>query len=325
MRRVLTILLMALAAAALAPEASAKRIADFDPAAGEFPEGIAVDARGRLFVSLAPLGEIRQRARDGSWTTYAKIDPGTMGLGVLGLAADRQGTLYAAAPTSAPDWHGVVEIPHHGAPRRLAGTDKIAFPNAVTLDRRRNLYVTDSISGTVWRKTPGAPAAPWVQDAALEGTGALGNGFPIGANGIAHTRGALYVANTEKRLLIRIPIRRSGAAGRPEVVRTFTGEGEFLDGVTADAAGRLYVAVAGTNQIGRLDRRGRWTVVADARDGLSLPVSMAFGIRGRDRRTLYIASFSVPPLVEQPDPGVDAVRVKVPGPRLPLGPRRRCA
>jgi hypothetical protein len=57
------------------PAAAATTVTTFDLAKGEPPEGIVFDRGGLLYVSLAPLGEIRRRSADGSWSAFASIGP----------------------------------------------------------------------------------------------------------------------------------------------------------------------------------------------------------------------------------------------------------
>ncbi len=313
MRWPLVVMLAVVIATAWAwPAAASETVVAFDPSRGEFPEGVAFDRRGDLYVSLAPLGDIRRRAADGSWSTFASIEPGTGGLAVLGLAADARGTIYAAAPTNAPEWHGVVAVSRDGVTRRLPGTERIAFPNALAFDHRGNLYVTDSIRGAVWRLSRDGDVELWLEHEALAGTAVL-NPFPLGANGIAYSRGRLYVSNTEKMQVVEIPVSRSGAAGSPSIVHAFHGPSDFVDGVAVDVLGDLYVLLPAASELVRIDRRGRATTLASAEDGLSMPASLTFGARGNGRRTLYITNFSLPDFVPAPMPGVIALDVP-PGP-----------
>ena len=183
MRRLLAIIVgIVVAAASAHPAHASDTVVAFDPNRGEFPEGIALDHHGAMYVGLAPLGEIRRRAPDGSWSTFANIDPGTSGLAVLGLTTDARGTVYAAAPTDAPEWHGVVAISPQGSPRHLAGTERIAFPNGLAFDRRGNLYVTDSIAGAIWRLSRDGEVERWIEHEALAGTAVL-NPFPLAPTG----------------------------------------------------------------------------------------------------------------------------------------------
>ncbi len=321
MRPLLAAVLVSTAVAvSAAPAAAGERIATFDPAKGEFPEGVAVDRSGAVHVSLGPTGGIRRRKNAGTWSTFARIPAGSgTGLAVLGLAADRRGRLYAAAPTDDPAWHGVVVIRPDGTMSRIPGTEAIAFPNALAFDERSNLYVTDSVAGAIWRIARDGAVSRWLQDDALEGTGALGNPFPIGANGITYARGRLFVANLEQRTVLAIGRRRSGGPGPIRVVHRYAAADEFVDGLVADVAGNLYVAVSQHHRVDRIDRHGRVRTVSDAGADLDVPVSLAFGTRGRDRRTLYVTSFGLPPFSTRLQPGLSALRLGVPGMRLPRG------
>jgi sugar lactone lactonase YvrE len=295
--------------------AAAETVVRFDPARGEFPEGIAFGPDGAMYVSLAPRGEVRRFAEDGCSSLVFAVDPGTSGLGILGLAADRNGALYAAVPSNAPSAHGVWAFHPEGEATRLPGSEQVVFPNGIALDGKGALYVTDSILGAIWRIRDGQEAQIWLRHESLEGLGEI-NPFPLGANGIAYDGNRLFVANTEKRQIVEIPIEPSGEPGAPRVAQVF-GPGGYLDGVALDVAGNVYVAVAGRNEVVRLDRAGEVSSVAAAEDGLSLPASLAFATRGTAKRTLYVTNLSLPPLVPVPMPSVVAVEVPLPGP--PLG------
>ena len=272
-------------------------VVNLNPAAGEFPEGIAVDSHGAVYVSLALTGEIRRFGEDGSVSTFHQFDPGTGGLGVLGLAADQRGTIYVAVPSNAPEAHGVWAIGSDGTAHRLPGSEAMLFPNGIARDERGTLYVTDSIGAAIWRIPAGGVAEPWLQDLALAGTGELnGPEAPIGANGIAYDRSRLLVANTELKQIVEVPIDPSGTAGAPRIVHTFSGDLALLDGITVDVAGNAYVLVSGMNQLVQLDRAGQPTVIAThVEDGLNVPASLAFGTGGGAKRMLYLTNFSLPP------------------------------
>jgi hypothetical protein len=67
-----------------------------------------------------------------------------------------------------------------------------------------------------------------------------GAGFGVGANGLAFWRGDLYVANTDRGRIVRIPIDVDGSAGVPA---TFVEDAAiaFADGIAFDVLGNLYV------------------------------------------------------------------------------------
>ena len=327
MRAVAIVLGVALALGMTGSRASAEGlIAQFNAGAGELPEGIAVDRAGALYVSLAPTGEIRRQASDGTWSTLHRFTPDSHGgLAVLGLAADRSGNLFVAVPSDAPSEHGVWRISASGAATRIPGTEAIAFPNGIALDGRGSTYVTDSVGGTIWRIGSDGHVTPWMSDPLLAGTGLLnGPGAPIGANGIAYERGALVVANTEQRIILDIPIGDGGVPGVPQIRHAYAEPLDLLDGVVVDVVGNAYAVVHG-RRVDRISPHGSVTTVATYEDhDLVVPASLAFGTRGTAKRVLYVTYLSLPPLVRLafpeggvgPMPGIVAIEVSLPGPPL---------
>jgi sugar lactone lactonase YvrE len=289
-------------------------VIQYNPDAGELPEGIAVDSQGYVYVSISPLGEIRKIAPDGSESVFVTLPPaGEAGSGLVGIGFDSAGDLYAALGTDDPTTSGVYRISPDGSYERLAGTEAIGFPNAVAFDEAGNLYVTGTLVGQVWRVPPGGTAELWLQDDLLAGLNLPDIPFeiPLGANGIAYWDGDLYVANTEKAHVVRVPIAADGSAGSPEVFAA--GEALFpLDGIAVDADGNIYADVIGQSAVVRIDQDdASMTTVATAEDGLDFPASLAFG-PGFD--TLYTTNYAIGP-PGGPGPGV--VRIDL-GPLLPV-------
>lgn len=169
--------------------------------------------------------------------------------------------------------------------------------------------------------------------AVLGGDGIVVNPFtnPLGVNGIVYHRGSLFVANTTKRHVVRIPIRGNGSAGTPEVFADidpflspesvpplFVPVPPLLDGIAVDILGNLYVLVVGQHKLARLTQDGdELQVLADFSDGLQLAASGTFG----KRTTLFIANFAF--LVGPDNAAVMQIHVGLPGPPLRRHPFRR--
>ena len=281
----------------------------FNPAAGEFPEGVAADVRGNVYVSLVePVGEIRKIGPTGAQSVLAHF-PGP-GFGPLGLAVDAAGNLYVAVASFEAATRGVYRVLPDGTTERLPGTDQILFPNGVAVDPRGNVYATDSISGAVWRIQPGGSAEVWIQDVLLEGNGAVGLGFPLGANGIALARKVITVSNTENARIVRVPVLPDGSAGTPSVLA----EGPELfgsDGIAVSVLGNTYVAVNPQSTLLRVDSDGSITTLATAADGLNNPASLAFGTSMGNRKSLFMTNFAV--FSSSPTPALLKVAVGEPG------------
>lgn len=287
----------------------------FDPAAAEFPEGVALDKTGNVYVSLSALNQIRRIDPGGTQSVVTEFD--VSGLGPAGMAVDPSGAIFVAVAAldlassqSDPATRGVYRVGEDGTNERLPGTGEMLFANDVTLDKRGNVYATDTGGGAVWRVRRGGVAELWAKDPLLAGDGSVGFGFPIGANGIAFRHNTLLVANTERGLLVEIPILPDGSAGAP----TLLAESPALrgaDGIALDVHGDMYVAVSLQNTVLRVGRDGSIATLATAADGLNQPSTLAFGTGRGDRKTLYVANFSI--FSPAPTPGVLKLRVGVPG------------
>ena len=303
------VLVLAFTAGVARASVPIQTVVSFDPAAGEFPEGVTVDVKDNAYVTLtAPVSEIRKVDRAGTQSLVAHFD--VPGFGPLGLAVGASGKLYVAMSTFDAATRGVYRVLPDGESTRLAGTDGILFPNGVALDARGNVYATDSIGGSVWKVSRNAPAQLWSQSPLLAGTGVLGLGFPLGANGIVVRNHAVIVTNTEGASIVRIPIRRDGSAGTASVLA----QDPALfgaDGLALDVFGNAFVAVNPQNTLVRVDRQGFIAVLATAADGLDNPASLAFGTSQTDRKSLFITNFAI--FSAAPRPGLIKASVGVPG------------
>jgi sugar lactone lactonase YvrE len=286
-------------AASPAPTAGGQFIARFDAAAGELSEGVAVDADGTVYASLSPLGQLVRIGSDGEYEVVGTVEGLQEGdVGMLGLAAHPDGSIYATVVSTNPDANGVWRIDvDTGEVERVPGTQQIGLPNGIAFAADGTMYVTDSIAGAVWRVPPDGTATQWVQAALLEGDESIGFGIPIGANGIAldEASGTVYVAVMEQGALVAIPIEDDGAAGEPVVHTTFTdAEGPIpVDGIALDAANILYVAQPFSNTVVRVTPAGDIETVATQADGLDGPASVAVATAADGTERLYVSNFSV--------------------------------
>jgi sugar lactone lactonase YvrE len=310
-------LLLAVLAVALMPiPADASRhvewVIHYEPVV-EAPEGIAVDKVGNIFVGMDVPGQIRKIAPDGTESVF--YDFGIVG--VLGLAVDAPGNVYACMASFDPSTQGVYRVSRDGTTAvRLPGTEAISFPNALAFDKRGNLYVTESILGAIWRIPRGRNAEVWLQHPALVGTGVIPViPFPVGANGIAYRHGNLYVANTETAHILRIPIQKDGSAGEPEPVAASM-ELFPLDGIALDVHGNIYALVIAESKLVRVTPDGDITTLATAQDELDFAASASFGTGKGERQSLFVTNYAIGP-PGGPGPGVVKVDVGIPGLPLP--------
>lgn len=257
-----------------------QRVTSFDPSQGQLPEGLAVVGE-TAYVGFAPTGVVaRVDLATGAMQPWGKLPTPVPNKGFMTGLAARGGDIFAALVSFTPEVQaGVYRIPAAGGDATLvASAPAMAFPNAIVPEPDgAALFVTDSGSGTVFRIAGGA-AAPWAQDALLAGQKDMcgpgtGPGFDIGANGLLVEPDAVYVVNTDRATLIRIPRNSDGSAGAAAVIAgPDCGALGGADGLVRDGDGFL-VAVNRQDQITRVAATGEVAVYATG-DALDYPASL---------------------------------------------------
>ncbi|MFC6732813.1 SMP-30/gluconolactonase/LRE family protein [Haladaptatus sp. DYSN1] len=293
-----------------------KILFEFDPAQGQFPENLAIDPRGTIYLGIATIGQLWKIAR-GSDTpeVLASFEVGDQ-FGILGVNVNARGTVHLCLLTGvgegddSADTHGIWQVERDGTKSLYAALPTDTFPNDLT-PFRDGFLVSDTTAGAIWYVTEGN-ATPWVVSDLLTGTGDFDFGFPLGANGLVSCRdSAIYVVVTERDYLARIPVNRDGSAGTPEV---YAQDPQLVggDGITLDNRGNFYVAVIGQNTVVRVNRDRSVDTLATAENGLDGPSDVAFGTTGGDQKSLFITNFAfLTP--ENQKPGLAKLDVGVPG------------
>ncbi len=338
------ILLLATVARAAPQAGRFPSVIPFNPYQAEFPEGVAVDKVGNVFASIGgiggPLGVIYQFAPSGEMSTL--VDFGSPS--ALGLTTDATGNVYVAR--AAEPNNGVYQVDQDGHFDRLPGTDQIVCPNAIAFDHQGTLYITETFSidpvsggfaeGGIWRIPRGREAELWLRDDLLTGLPPSLFSFPVGANGVAFYQGDLYTINSDKALVVRVPILPDGSAGQPEVWKQVDDVPESvlyqspfplqLDGIAFDVLGNGYVTVPSRAAIVRIngDDRSQETFAVYPDEPLDAPFNLAFGTGKGERENIFVTNggytgFLAPGPPDWPGPSLLKLEVGIPGYPVPGG------
>lgn len=264
---------------ALAPYSNSSVVLNFDPKKGQLPEGLVLGNNSNsskgIFVSWAPIGKVVKIDKNnltvseyGSWPTI----PPNKGF-MLGLSFDKKGMLYAAIASLSHELKsGVYRLPPGGAGKAtlFASEKNMTFPNDLLFGRLGQLFVSDSSSGSIFVIEPSGIVRTWLSDPLLKGDR---NFCPpaqlpinIGANGIAFDRNgtSLFVLNTDRASIIRVPIMKDGSAGKPGL---FVGPDcknlNGADGIAVDKDdnGSMIIAVNKLNKIVKVSMDKRMTIL----------------------------------------------------------------
>lgn len=204
---------------------------DRDPARLWWPQGIAVDAAGRLLVSDGT-GILRRIAPDGSVTTLTENDCGKHRLPGLcapeGIAVDVHGNVHVAdgycrirkvsgvgevvtiAGVDTRGGHGFGWTCGYSGDGGPATSAALAWPFGVAVDADGNLFIADTYNNCI-RKVDGAGVITTAAGSCGWGRGYSGDGGPATQarlnlpHGIAvGADGNLFIADTENRRLRKV-------------------------------------------------------------------------------------------------------------------------
>jgi len=302
LKRLLALLLPLLAIGFAMPAAAdhdgVVRFATLPKPGPGFPEGIAADRHGRIFVAtfdFSTTNVIYVFDRNGKVDETISL-PGVV---PLGMEFDGAGNLYVAN-------FGGGTILKFEPPFNSGSLPAQTFPvcagfptcglNAITFDGAGDLYVSDSFGGNVFKlDLPAGTVSTFINGAnpPYDDLKPGNHGFPpFGANGLAFDAAGenLYVANTADDRILKYNLA-SGSLKR------FSDSLNGADGIAFDHKGRLWVACNQADEVVALNANGRIVervgsfdgVRHGAAKGLLFPASIVIS-----RGHVYVTNLALP-------------------------------
>ena len=268
------------------------------------PSGITVDGGGNIYVADSGNDTIRKITPEGVVTTFAGSpgiagsDNGTGGAArfsyPIGLAADTAGNVYVADAFNStirkitPE--GVVSTLAgsagiSGSANGLGGAARFDFPGGVAVDLAGNVYVGDTLNYTIRKISPSGDVTTLAGSAGIpgsdDGTGGAArfsspSAVGVDAAGNIYVTSGLYGASNHTIRKVTPAGGVTTLAGSPDQSGYLDGSGSAArfhdpEGLTADAAGHVYVADTVNNAIRVITSAGAVTTLAggSGRPGLT--------------------------------------------------------
>ncbi|ABA22413.1 conserved hypothetical protein [Trichormus variabilis ATCC 29413] len=244
-----------------------------------FLENLAIAADGTIFVTNHEIGQIVRITPDGNQQIHTSV-PGK----VSGIAFTNNSGLVVTG-WDADSVPVVSLVAKDGTVETLLTLPDAIFLNGITPLSDNRYLTADSYRGAIWLIDIAQPnASIWLEHPLLARSNA-DNPIPA-ANGIKRFGNKLYVSNTEKMLLLRIPLGIADVPGEPEIFVKQTN----IDDFAFDVEGNLYGATHIYNSVVRISTDGSTTIIAQAEQGVIGSTSVAFGQSPDDRTAIYVVT-----------------------------------
>lgn len=244
-----------------------------------FLENLAIAPDGTIFVTNHEVGKIVRITPDGNQQIHATVEGK-----VSGLAFTNNGDLVATG-WNADSIPVVSLVSSDGTVETLLTLPDAIFLNGITPLSGTQYLTADSYRGAIWLiDVAQRRGSIWLEHPMLARSNSE-NVIPA-ANGLKRFGDFLYVSNTEKMLLLRIPVDTADQSGEPEIFV----EQINIDDFAFDVEGNLYGATHIYNSVVRIATDGSTTIIAQADQGVIGSTAVAFGQGEGDRTAIYVVT-----------------------------------
>jgi sugar lactone lactonase YvrE len=244
-----------------------------------FLENLAISSDGTIFVTNHEAGQIVRITPDGRQHIHASFEGK-----VSGIAFTSDGGLVVSG-WNAESVSVVVHVALDGTVETLVTLPEAMFLNGITPLSTNRYLMADSYRGAIWLFDLAQPQASiWLEHPLLARS--TPESVIPAVNGLKRFGNVLYVSNTEKMLLLRIPLNTTGEPGNPEIFVEQTN----IDDFAFDVEGNLYGATHIYDSVVRITPDGETTTIAQAEQGVTGSTAVAFGQQESDRTAIYVTT-----------------------------------
>ena len=246
---------------------------------GTFIENLIVRRNGDVVVSVHSENSLERIGPDGSRHALAQLPASPTSL----IEFEDALFVFGGSPGQSPGFlwrvgaEGTVET-------------RAEFPDALFLNGSSPFLpgfalAVDSLLGRIFQvNLESGAVTTWFSHELLTKITA----YPLmpGGNGLRIFKGHVYVSNTDRAILTRIPIQPDGSAGQIETVAEHLRADDFV----FDAAGFAYLTTHIENTLVRLSPGGERIAIAGAEQGMPGCTAVRFGRNPETEHTLFVTT-----------------------------------
>lgn len=251
-----------------------------------FLENIALDEKGNLFVTSLEEGKVYKITTAGVKSEFAKINAMLAGIVYIGK------NLFYLTGWNCNGKPTIFSLNQLGKIEPVLQLDDAYFLNGITALQKNVFLICDSYKGAIWQfDVLTKKASVWLQDDLLARVD-TSHKFPA-ANGIKIYKNVVYVSNTDKQLLVIIPLEGT-KAGKPSVFMDKLN----LDDFAFDTNGNIYATTHVYNSVVKITPSKKVYIVAEEAQGVTGSTALAFGKTKTDKKVIYVTTnggMSFPP------------------------------
>ncbi|MBC7887295.1 MAG: gluconolactonase [Ferruginibacter sp.] len=251
-----------------------------------FLENLVKGDDDNLYVTNFPEGTVLKISPAGQKEVYAKIEGK-----IAGIAKYDKGQ-FLITGWDKEGKPSVFLINQQKEAGTLVHIEGGMFPNGIIPLTKDQFLIADSYAGCIWLfDYPTKKVSVWVKDPLL-GRSSPESQNPA-ANGLKIYKNMLYVSNTNKQIMVKIPIENN-VPGKPALFLDKVG----IDDFTFDPQGNIYAATHVYNCVIRITPGKNIDIVAGLKEGVAGCTAILYSKHKSGKSFLYITTnggMSIPP------------------------------
>jgi len=241
-------------------------------------ENLVMGDDGELYVTDYPEGKVFKVSRSGTAGVYATIKGK-----IAGIARYHKNEFLVVG------WDdggkpALFRIDAKGNVSLLVHIQNGMFPNGILYFSWNKYLITDSFAGCIWLYDAADNSiSTWLKSQLLERSSEKSQ-YPA-ANGLKIYKDQLYISNTEKQTLVKLPLQGE-KPGTPELYLDKVN----IDDFTFDEAGNIYAATNVYNYVIKITPEKKITIVAGLQEGVAGCTAIVSATNPSGDPVLYIST-----------------------------------